>query len=686
MKNIKYESCYCSFDEDVLIIGNELVERKLVFFNKLPVTEYILNKSTGHKWKSEKNRTILLNSLLNIKETTLDYNQYISDNDGLSNKHLSVELLLLDKNITVKLCFTIFPGIPFTTLNTYIKGSPLSKKLCEATITSGHYNGIENNYSISENQSLLNPKTDCIDAFGLSSQHLKVEVIKLIDQTDGNDYLLDESIVPLYPTKEKGLEGNMFIIDDYVNNESIMVVKEAPTAASELNRVSPDLFIKPGAYVQLIGSGINYDKISSEYYTPFYGSSIGVGTKEELKSFYKKLYRSMYLGDISENLFIMSNNWGDRNQDAAVCHDFVLKEIEAAYKLGIDIVQIDDGWQKGVTANSKLAKGGVWEGYYAYDNNFWDVNKVKFPQGLKPIVDCAEKYDLQIALWFSPDSSNDFVNWEMDAEVLLYYYREYKICYFKLDGIKIRSKLCEVNLINLLSKVSKESNNRVSFNMDITAESRFGYLYQKQFGTLFVENRYTDWANYYPHNTLKNLWCLSKVIPTNKLLFEILNNKRNIDKYKDLLAPINYSMDYIFAATMVANPLIWMEMSNLNESDMQSLTDIIKVYRLYRKDIFNSEVIPIGDMPDGCSFTGFQIRLTDKSGYLLLFRERCKQVTYAYKLKGLYDTTLKYEYIYSNRGVTNLLFNDKINSKGEVSVNINEELSFVFIKYNQANE
>ncbi|MBU3113294.1 heparinase II/III family protein [Clostridium lacusfryxellense] len=67
----------------------------------------------------------------------------------------------------------------------------------------------------------------------------------------------------------------MFIIDDYINCEGLMIIKEAPTALSAINRKCNDLFIKPGENVQLIGTGIDYTKLSIDYYTPCYGSTIG---------------------------------------------------------------------------------------------------------------------------------------------------------------------------------------------------------------------------------------------------------------------------------------------------------------------------------------------------------------------------------------------------------------------------
>ena len=48
----------------------------------------------------------------------------------------------------------------------------------------------------------------------------------------------------------------------------------------------------------------------------------------------------------------LSNTWGDRSRDARLNQEFMLKEIAAGARLGVDVVQIDDGWQKGRTANS----------------------------------------------------------------------------------------------------------------------------------------------------------------------------------------------------------------------------------------------------------------------------------------------------------------------------------------------
>ena len=111
-----------------------------------------------------------------------------------------------------------------------------------------------------------------------------------------------------------------------------------------------------------------------------------------------------------------------------------------------------------------------------------------------------------------------------------------------------------------MNKVLDETGNNAVFNLDVTAGRRGGYHYFNEFGNLFLENRYTDWQNYYPDTTLRNLWMLSKYVPSRNLQIEFLNKWRNAGKYEgDPFAPSNYSFEYLFAITMAAQPLAWFE-------------------------------------------------------------------------------------------------------------------------------
>lgn len=432
--------------------------------------------------------------------------------------------------------------------------------------------------------------------FNLPGKHLKVTNVKLIDRTDENDFLVKEYTQPVYRGRYTA-SGNIFIIDAYVDNKALVIVSDAPMYAN--------------AKIKIGGGKLTFD---SDGYEAVYSYCESDKANDTIRNYYRECYK----GDIHKHGFTMSNTWGDRAMGNKLCHDFIKAEIDMAYKLGVDIVQIDDGWQIGNTKESLIVdENGGLTSFRKLDEEFWTLNNDKFPHGLKSLADYASDKGVILGLWFIPDSYNDFENRDRDIKLLEYWYKEWNIRYFKLDGVVISSRESEKNFIEFLDKLSKIGNDDISFNLDLTAGDRLGYLYGKEYGTIFVENRYTDWGNYYPHNTLKNLWMLSKYIPADKFQFEVLNCKRNADKYpNDPLAPFEYDIDYTFAAVMFSNPLIWMEMQNLADEEALRLQSIIKIFKEHRDNIFGSDIYQLGEMPDGTTFTGFYTK-----DYILVFRE-----------------------------------------------------------------
>ena len=96
-----------------------------------------------------------------------------------------------------------------------------------------------------------------------------------------------------------------------------------------------------------------------------------------------------------------------------------------------------------------------------------------------------------------------------------------------------------------------------------------------------------------------------------------------------------YEVDYLFAAVMVSNPLLWMELSELDKVSSERLAGIIFIYRKYREDF--REVIPVMDRPDGFSRTGFFI-CGAQQDYVLLFRELTEENEFPYQLDEVLAT------------------------------------------------
>ena len=523
---------------------------------------------------------------------------------GPDGKGFSAVLSYRDGDCAAEFHFFLAPKLPFCSLERVFRGQwsfpkeeAPEKGAAEASRPEGE---------------------DILDAAALPRGHWDMEVTQLFDQTDYHDVLARTFREPLYPAARVRERGNLFLFCNRISGQGILFVKESPTHLNALNQYPADLLVSD-QMVRLSGSGLPNGGSGRDFMS--FGSTVGVGDGERIYSEYKRFVMAQWTF-APEKSFAMSNTWGDRNQDLAVCDSFIRKEIDAAAEIGVDIVQIDDGWQKGITINSARQAGGVWEGYYATDPDFWKPDPGKFPQGLKPVSAYAASKGVKLGLWFSPDSSRDFRSWKRDAATLVDLWRRYGICCFKLDGVKLRSKMAERNYFALLARVTAETKGAVSFTPDITVEDRAGYLWQKQYGTLFVENRYTAFSSYYPHSTLRNLWTLSRFFPARKFQFELLNNRLYRDHYTgDPLAPEKVDISYEFAVVMFSNPLFWLELQHLAPEDRAALQKIVSVYRECREDLAEAEVLPIGRMPCGGAITGFQADCGGGQGYLLLFRE-----------------------------------------------------------------
>ena len=159
-----------------------------------------------------------------------------------------------------------------------------------------------------------------------------------------------------------------------------------------------------------------------------------------------------------------------------------------------------------------------------------------------------------------------------------------------------------------------------------------------------------------------------------RLRMEFLNSARNTDKYVgDPLAPHCYTPDYLFATVMMTNPLGWFEVSNLAEDYVTKVAGLSHVWKAHRAAMAGGHIHPIGDAPDGTSWTGFaSVGEGRHSGYLLIFRELNNRESWHVDLPMFLNT--KYD-------VTTLAGNGSATlSEGVLAVDIPEAQRYLFVK------
>lgn len=606
------KTCYSELKGDTLVIGNECVERKFIWNDGNLVT-YSLSDKVSRKTTF----TVKQAPDFFISKDTREASkgacrvEKVAATD-IHPAYLKTIVTFSLGTLDIQRIYRIYDGCPAIACDTYLKGSVNSV-----------FGGREENAADRKNIEFVEDMksksvTALLDQLYLKGQHWHAKAVEFWDVTDWNNNLLAERDVIAY--RKNSYRGNLLFVRNGEEGTGFFFLKESPCSSVQLAYKGADFIAEFGKFM-ITGLGITEKDIQEDTWTRTYSCVTGVYGEGELQALtalrsYQKNIRRHFR---NRDEMVMMNTWGDRSQDTKVNEAFCLQELERAAKLGITHFQIDDGWQVGKSPNSAVAKGSfknIWD-----NKDYWKPDPVKYPRGLAPIVKKGKKLGIEIGLWFNPSVQNDFVDWEKDAETLIGLYREYGIRIFKIDGLTIPTKKAEINLRNLFDKVLAETDNKVMFNLDATASRRGGYHMFNEYGNIFLENRYTDWQNYYPYWTLRNLWMLSKYVPAEKLQIEFLNKWRNTEKYgDDPFAPHRYSFEYLFATTMAGQPLAWFEASNLPEEAF-GIKDLMEKYKKVQYDFHQGTILPIGEEPSGRSWTGFQSLCHSKNGYLLIYRE-----------------------------------------------------------------
>lgn len=611
------KSYYSYLKHDTLVIGNGLIERKFIWNQGNLITYSLTDKSSGQCWNNKSKNPDFQILQEKKKASNAVYASREVQENSIHPSYLETDVSFVLGTLAVKKVYRIYNDCSVIDCSIFLKGSTNV-----ITDEKGTHMGDMKNIEFTADMK-SNSKAAILDQIQPEGFHWKTKIIEFYDATDWNNNLVFESNI--IPYRKNSYKGNLLFAHNLQTDNGFFFLKEAPSSSTQLAYNGYDFTTEFGHF-SVNGLGIEPKDIRNEEWRKTYSCAIGVyqgSEKNQLKALrlYQKNIRKLLP---QRDEMLMMNTWGDRNQDAKINEKFSLDEIEKAARLGLTHFQLDDGWQSGKSPNSKVAKGSfknIWD-----TPNYWTPDPIKYPNGLYPVVRIAKELGVELCLWFNPSVQNDYADWEKDVQAIVGLYKQYGIRIFKIDGLSIPTKESEINLRKLFDSVLEKTNNQVVFNLDATAGRRGGYHMFNEYGNIFLENRYTDWQNYYPYWTLRNLWQLSKYVPAEKLQIEFLNKWRNVAKYgDDVFAPNRYSFEYLFATTMAGQPLAWFEASGLPEEAL-TISDLIKDYKKNQHDFHSGVILPIGNEPSGTSWTGFQ-SLKKDNGYFIFYRENTPKDT-----------------------------------------------------------
>ena len=649
--NIKADtlSCYAYLKNDTLCIGNNRIERKFLWNNGNLITHCITDKQNRQEWINQhKVSDFYLPKQGKQAENGTWKSQTVETE--IVSRHLEVVVEYQLDQLQIRRIYRLYPDCPAIACETCLKG----KAYGSWQLQQKDFPDVKNKREVL-NILTQQDEIPVIDQLSLEGRHWHLDAIEFFDVSDvHNTFMRPYSGLSYH---ENAYRGNILFFENLHMNKGLFFIKQAPCSGIQLAYPGAD-FITGFGRVKMIGTGLTVAEVNQNEWIRAYGAVTGVyagGETEKLialRSYQKNIRKQ----EPRRDEMILLNTWGDRGNTRRLTEAYCLKEIEACARMGITHFQIDAGWQK--------------------TPDMWIPDERLFPNGFAPLVQKGKDLGIEIGLWFVPASLKEYENWEKDADALIRLYKNDGIRTFKIDDVVLFTKLSEIRFRKMLDKVLAETNNAVVFNLDITAGRRGGYFYLDEYGNFFLENRYTDYVSYYPFWTLRNLWMLSKYVPPEKLQIEFLNKWRNQDKYgNDPFAPKNYSFDYLFATTMAAQPLVWMDLENLPEEAFAT-GNLIKQYGKIQHDFHQGVILPVGEEPSGKSWTGFQ-SLKGKEGYLLIYREQHPDITGKIKTYFKKDDIVEFIPVLGN-GKRN---RQKVAEHGTVSVSLPDENSFVLYKY-----
>jgi len=323
----------------------------------------------------------------------------------------------------------------------------------------------------------------------------------------------------------------------------------------------------------------------------------------------KKFDRARFAPRIERDLRLKSNTWGTRGSGdasrAAATEENVLREIESCADLGLDLIEIDDGWQHDPRGSQFTPEPPVWR-----------PHAERFPRGWDKVREVAARKGIHLALWAPGYVDESDLLWNLKAG-------NFEAAKLDFMNFRVREELDD--FLEKIRRLSEARHHKFRVNCDATENMvRLGYYLGREFGVLFLSNRELPGlcgkhVAYHPHLQLREAWHLTKYFNLNQALLTVVDPDT---VPRDLSTAHRYSHSYCFATAMMGLPLFFMETHTLSPAAREELRPLIALYKQHCAAIFNGFVSPIGDEPNDASWSGFLCQNDHRSGYITLFREQ----------------------------------------------------------------
>ena len=582
-------------------------------------TTEVSEKTSGHSWKKDNGACDWqMPDSSNPPEAELLSLTAARENDeGFTSDHICATAILQYPAIQLKLSIWVYPDAPG--IRTHIKA-----KLAAA----------QESAVAGQPRKQGRPPEARIDTVPVGTAECRRRLFGYYNDTQNrNDTHLDilkESVLE-HPLKNREFCSWASAICAETDQAGIALVKESHKCVNQRGHHTGELICDPCDGLINTGWGLRHEEIRQDRWTNAWaGWCIAwAGGSLELETAFKHFDAMRYPVDPERDIYIQANTWGSTpsGEEArmAATERPVLKELEACKEIGIDFLQIDDGWQVPPGSSSWDPK-----------ENGWHPHPESYPEGWKNVKARAAELGIGLSLWAPalPISEKE----------LLQNFKEAGFRQFKLDFAVLKSRDQIDDLMIKVRNFIAATGHKVRINWDVTeVDPRYGYFFAREYGCIYLANRKPERpvsVIYRPHTNLRDWWQIAKYLNLHRFQCSI----QNVDLVnRELSDACLHPHDYVTAAALMGIPLFFQQTQFYSKDARNRVRKVLDAYRPHREAIYRGTVHPIGSKPNNASWTGFQCVVDESSGYMTIFREICSpSETADIKLHGAEGKMIKF--------------------------------------------
>jgi len=476
---------------------------------------------------------------------------------------------------------------------------------------------------------------------------------------DPGRLMLEERIVtgyPLFQTEDNDWASGLSVEYDH-GKYGVCIIKESPKCVNQPAHYTGSFYSGPEG-TRVTGWGLAAEEILFDRFRECWATwtIIWEGGNDGMQMALKKFDRARYPVFPERDMFILSNTWGPANPAGQQFteEDFLKKEIPALANIGIDVMQIDGGWQKV-------------DGY----NTARDFSP-RYKNGWKDLKQMADQYKLRFGLWVTARY--------VTVEELKNNIDELGFISWKVDFDSLANKSDYEDRIGKYRAAMKYAPMKTQFTLCPEYDDpRYGWYYSKEYGSIYFQNiqeGLPEHLTMVPYQVLMQHWLMAKYFNSNKLQVMLQNPKRVNGNLSD--AP-GHGHSYCFAMGLPFVPCFFQSGQYLDPEGTEELKELIRLFKKHQRNIFTAYTFPVGEQPNNATWSGFQMVSENglNNNYLLLFRElHNKETEKKIQLKFLAGKTIRITNVKTGEIETK-----RVDKNGMLAFTIARPADFLFLKY-----